>query len=179
MFPFILYSTSNNSMLKSLVTTDLDTKFLNSKTFIKAIESELYKASKVEVPTALLLIQIDDFLEESSLFESDPFPKVLKSIASSIRDETNISNIVGRISNRVFGVFFFNISSKDVFLWAEKLRIKIARTSVTVSTKQNTYTISVGIASSRENMDINALVENAELALKKALEKGGNSVTKI
>jgi len=28
-------------------------------------------------------------------------------------------------------------------------------------------------------MDINALIENAELALKKALEKGGNSVTKI
>jgi len=179
MFPFILYSTSNNSMLKSLVTTDLDTKFLNSKTFIKAIESELYKASKVEVPTALLLIQIDDFLEESSLFESDPFPKVLKSIASSIRDETNISNIVGRLSNRVFGVFFFNVSSKDVFLWAEKLRLAIARKPVAVISKQTTFTVSIGIANSTNKTEVEEVIYNAELALKKALEKGGNSVKNL
>ena len=61
----------------------------------------------------------------------------------------------------------------------EKLRIKIARTPVSVATKQTTYTVSIGIAAAHENMGINDLVENAELAVKKAAEKGGNSVKNI
>jgi diguanylate cyclase (GGDEF)-like protein len=178
-FPYILYSTSNNNTLKNLVTIDLETKFLNAKSFLKAIEAELYKASKVEVPTSLVLIQIDDFLEEGSLFESDPFPKVLKSITSTIKDEVNISNVVGRLSNRVFGVFFFNSNPKDVFLWAEKLRLAIARKPISVISKQTTFTVSIGIANSTNKTDVEEVIYNAELALKKAIEKGGNSVKNL
>ncbi len=96
-----------------------------------------------------------------------------------IKDATNIQNTVSRISRDVFAIYFFNAESKDVFLWAEKLRIKIARTPVSVATKQTTYTVSIGIATAHENMGINNLVENAELAVKKAAEKGGNSVKNI
>lgn len=178
-FPYILYSTSNNATLKNFITIDLETKFLNSKAFIKALESELHKASKIEVPTALVLIQIDDFLEEGSLFDNDPFPKVLKSIANTIQNEINLTNVVGRISQRVFGVFFFNTNSKDVFLWAEKLRLAIARKPIAVFSKQNTFTVSIGIANSTNKTDVGEVIYNAELALKKALEKGGNSVKNL
>jgi diguanylate cyclase (GGDEF)-like protein len=96
-----------------------------------------------------------------------------------IKEATNTQNIVGRISKDVFAIYFFNADSKDIFLWAEKLRIKIARTPVSVATKQTTYTVSVGISTAHENMGITDLIENAELALKKALEKGGNAVKNI
>lgn len=178
-FSYIVYSFTNQKILKNLLSVDIETKLLNAKSFLKIANSDLMKAKAATLSSTLAIIKIDKFIDDESLFESNPFPKVLKSITEMIIEATSELNVVGRISRDVFGVYFFNTESKDVFLWAEKLRIKIARTPVTVSTKQSTYTVSVGIASVRENMDINALIENAELALKKALEKGGNSVTKI
>jgi diguanylate cyclase (GGDEF)-like protein len=128
---------------------------------------------------AIALIKIDDFIEEDSLFEGNPFPKVLKAIANTIREEITPLNLFGRLDEKVFGVYFFNASTKDVFLWAEKLRIKIARKPIAVVTKQTTFTVSIGVASAANKTDVKIVLDNAELALNKALEKGGNSVKSI
>jgi len=178
-FSYIIYSYANQKLLKNLLSLDVETKLLNGKSFLKAANSDLTKAKSANVPSSLAILKIDKFIDDESLFEGNPFPKVLKSITDMIKDATNIQNTVGRISRDVFAIYFFNAESKDVFLWAEKLRIKIARTPVSVATKQTTYTVSIGIATAHENMGINNLVENAELAVKKAAEKGGNSVKNI
>jgi diguanylate cyclase (GGDEF)-like protein len=178
-FSYIIYSYTNQKTLKSLLSVDVETKLLNGKSFLKNASSDLAKAKKANLQSSMAILKIDKFIDDDSLFEGNPFPKVLKSITDMIKEATNMQNIVGRISKDVFAIYFFNADSKDVFLWAEKLRIKIARTPVSVATKQTTYTVSVGISTAHENMDINDLVENAELALKKALEKGGNSVKNI
>ncbi len=178
-FSYIIYSYTNQKVLKSLLSLDVETKLLNGKSFLKEAKSDLTKAKSANVPSSLAILKIDKFIDDESLFEGNPFPKVLKSITDMIKDATNTENRVGRISRDVFAIFFFNADSKDVFLWAEKLRIKIARTPVSVAAKQTTYTVSIGIAATHKNMGINDLVENAELALKKAAEKGGNSVKNI
>ncbi len=139
----------------------------------------MLRLKEFNIPSSLCLIQIDDFLEQESLFEGDPFPKVLLSVTQSIRDEMTPLNILGRLSHKVFGVYFFNSTTKDVFLWAEKLRIKIARKPISVVTKQTTFTISIGVASANNKTDVDEVIHNAELALNKALEKGGNTVKSI
>ena len=85
----------------------------------------------------------------------------------------------GRIEKRIFAVYFFNAQSKDVFLWAEKLRIKIARKPISVVSKQTTFTVSIGVASTTGKTNSEELLHDAELALNKALEKGGNTVKSI
>lgn len=178
-FSYIIYSYMNQKVLKSLLSLDVETKLLNGKSFLKQASSDLRKAKSANVQSALAILKIDKFIDDESLFDENSFPKVLKSITDMIKEVTNIQNTVGRISRDIFAIYFFNVDSKDVFLWAEKLRIKIARTPVSVATKQTTYTVSIGIAAAHENMGINDLVENAELAVKKAAEKGGNSVKNI
>jgi diguanylate cyclase (GGDEF)-like protein len=178
-FSYIIYSFSNQKLLRNLLSVDVETKMLNGKNFLKEANRDLSKAKAVNLPSTIAIIKIDKFIDDESLFESNPFPKVLKSISDAIKGATTNNNIVGRISRDIFGIYFFNSDSKDVRLWAERLRLKIARTPIAVSSKQTTYTISVGIAAAHENMEINALFENAELALKKAIEKGGNSVKDI
>lgn len=178
-FSYIVFSYSSQSMLRSLLSVDVDTKFLNNKSFVKALETELQKAAKVEVPGALALIKIDDFIDESSLFEGDPYKKVLKAITEILKEELTPFNIIGRLNTRIFGVYFFNSSTKEVFLWAEKLRVKIARKPIAVISKQTTFTVSIGVATTTNKTDVDEVVYNAELALKKALEKGGNSVKSI
>ena len=147
--------------------------------FIKQVSSDLVKANEFEAPCALALIQIDDFLEERSLFETDPFPKVLASINQSIKSEITPLNILGRLGEKLFACYFFNSSTKDVFLWAEKLRIKIARKPISVVSKQTTFTVSIGVASALQKTDVEDVLKNAELALNKAYQKGGNTVKSI
>ena len=113
------------------------------------------------------------------MFDGDPFPKVLRVIAETIAKEMTPLNIFGRIDEKLFAVYFFNTDAKNVFIWAEKLRVKIARKPITVVSKQNTYTVSIGVASTLGKLDSDEVFNNAELALQKAVEKGGNAVKNI
>jgi diguanylate cyclase (GGDEF)-like protein len=176
---YIIYSYSTQTLLKSYLAVDIETKVLNESTFRTLLKSDIYKAQAVKVAGALALIRIDDFLEQESLFEGNPFPKVLQAVNEMISQELTPLSILGRLSERVYAVHFFHSTTKDVFLWAEKLRVKIARKPIAVVSKQTTYTVSIGIASTTNKSDVDEVIYNAELALQKAIEGGGNKVRNI
>ena len=167
---FVIYSYSSQKLLQSYLAFDIETRALNA---------DLIKSEQLKIPGALALIKIDDFLEQESLFDGNPFPKVLSTISESIAKEMTPLNILGRLDEKVFAVYFFNSTTKDVFIWAEKLRVKIARKPIAVVTKQTTYTISVGVASTTNKLDVDEVIHNADLALQKAVERGGNTVKNI
>ncbi len=176
---FVIYSYSSQKLLQSYLAFDIETRALNADTFKERLSSDLIKSEQLKIPGALALIKIDDFLEQESLFDGNPFPKVLSTISESIAKEMTPLNILGRLDEKVFAVYFFNSTTKDVFIWAEKLRVKIARKPIAVVTKQTTYTISVGVASTTNKLDVDEVIHNADLALQKAVERGGNTVKNI
>jgi diguanylate cyclase (GGDEF)-like protein len=176
---FLIYSQSSRKVLKNLTSIDVDTKALNLNSFKERLHSDLIKSDQLKVPGTLALVKIDDFLEQESLFDSDPLPKVLTTVADIILSEMTPLNLFGRIDDRLFGVYFFNCTTKTVFIWAEKLRVKIARLPIPVVTRQTTFTVSIGIASTTSKVDVDEVIYNANLALQKAVEKGGNSVRNI
>jgi len=176
---YVVYSYSTQVLLKSLLAIDVETRALSGEIFKERMAADLYKAEQAKVPGALALIRIDDFLEQESLFEGDPFPKVLTSVTKTIENEMTPLNLFGRMEEKVFGVYFFNATPKDVFLWAEKLRVKIARKPIAVVSKQTTYTISVGVAAASNKSDVEEILYNADLALQKAVQMGGNRVRNV
>ncbi len=176
---FVIYSYSTQKLLRSFLAVDIETKALNMGTFKERMISDLVKAEKLNIPSALALVRIDDFLEQESLFDGNPFPKVLESVSEMIIKEITPFNLFGRLDEKLFAIYFFNSNTKDVFIWAEKLRVKIARKPIAVVSKQTTYTISVGISSATNKLDVEEIIHNADLALQKALERGGNTVRNI
>ena len=176
---FIIYSFSTQALYKSYLAIDIETKTLTADSFKERMTSDLLKGELLKIPCSMALIRIDDFLEQESLFDGNPFPNVLSTITETISKELTPLNILGRISERVFGIFFFNSNTKDVFLWSEKLRVKIARHPIAVVSKQTTYTVSIGVASATNKGTADEIIYNADLALQKALEKGGNTVRNI
>lgn len=176
---YVIYSHSSQTLIKSLIALDLDTRALNAETFKERLSSDLYKAQSLNIAGALALVKIDEFLEQESLFDGDPLPKVLKVVAETIAKEMTPLNIFGRIDEKLFAVYFFNTDPKNVFIWAEKLRVKIARKPISIVSKQNTYTVSIGVASTLGKLEVDEVINNAELALQKAVEKGGNAVRNI
>jgi diguanylate cyclase (GGDEF)-like protein len=178
-FSYIIYSYSTRKLLENLTAIDMETRALNESTFKERLSSDLIKARELRVQSAIALIRIDDFLDQESLFDGDPLPKVLAAVSKTIDQEMTPLNLFGRLDEKIFAVYFFNSDSKKVFVWAEKLRIKIARKPIAIVSKQSTYTISIGIASTTKKVDADAAIEKANLALQKAMEKGGNSVQNI
>lgn len=176
---YIIYSHSSQKLLRSLIALDLDTRALNAENFKQRLAEDLFKQYSVKAQGALALIKIDDFLEQESLFDGDPFPKVLEAVAESISEDLTPLTIFGRLEERIFAVHFFNTEPKAVYIWAEKLRVKVARNPVNVISKQNTYTISIGVATTTGRTNTDEVLENAHLALQKAVEKGGNTVRNI
>ena len=176
---FAIHSFSSQTLLKSFITLDIETHTLNTFSFKERVSADLHKAVQLKVPGAIALVRIDDFLEQESLFDGNPFPKVLSTVAEIISSEMTPLTTFGRINEKVFGVYFFNSTTKDIFLWAEKLRVKIARKPIAVVSKQTTYTVSVGIASASNKTNVEEIIYNADLALQKALERGGNTVRSI
>ena len=176
LFALRIHSFSTINILKGLLSVDVETRVLNLDSFIERFTIDIVRSKEIGLPGALALIQIDAFLEQETLFESDPFPKVLKSIAETISDEITPLTLMGRLSSRVFAVYFFNTSPKEAFLWAEKLRIKIARKHIAVVSKQTSFTVSIGVAATTNKSDVQDIMLSAEMALKKATEGGGNSV---
>lgn len=176
---FVIYSHSTHTLLKGLLEVDLETRALSIDGFKERLSSDLMKMHSLNAPGAIALIKIDDFLEQESLFESDPLPKVIKIVAETISKEMTAMNLFGRMGEKIFVVHFFNTIPKNVFIWAEKLRVKIARKPIAIVSKQTTYTVSIGVATTTGKLDADDVLYNAELALQKAIEKGGNTVRNI
>jgi len=158
---------------------DFETRALNASSFRERLGVDLIKAKQLEIPGTLVLLKIDDFIEQESLFDENPLPKVVSIVAEIISDEISALNLFGRMDDRIFGIYFFNATTKNVFIWAEKLRVKIARKPVSVLSKQTTFTVSIGIASTTNKDNVDEVLHNANLALNKALEKGGNAVLNV
>ncbi len=178
-FTFFVYTYSTHALFANLLSLDVETRTLTYDAFINQSNADMLKAEEVNAPSVLALIKIDEFLDDRSLFETDPFPKVLQTISNIIKNEITPLCNIGRLGEKLFGIYFFNSTTKDVFLWAEKLRIKIVRKHISVVSKQTTFTVSIGVASAKQKSSIEEVLKNAELALNKALEKGGNSVKSI
>lgn len=176
---YIIYSHSTQKLLKNLTSVDFESRALNAASFKERLGSDLIKAKQLEIPGTLALLKIDDFMEQESLFADDPLPKVVTVVSEIIQDEMSALNLFGRLDDRIFAIYFFNATTKNVFIWAEKLRVKIARKPISVVSKQTTFTVSIGIASTTNKDNVDEVLHNANLALNKALEKGGNAVLNV
>ncbi len=176
LFAYYIQCYSGQKFLHTLISVDVETGVLNKKYFFKQLEAELKKDKMMKVGSNLVLIKIDDFLDENSLFEKGLVTKVVRLISKMIVKELPELNIIGRLQERVFAIYFYNSKQNDVAVWAEKIRTLIARESLPVMSKQKNYTISVGIVSTKDKDSVEDVIKDAELALSKAIKAGGNKV---
>ncbi len=176
---FMIHSISTQHLLKSLLALDIETRALNAATFKERLQNDLIRANELKIKSAIAVIKIDEFLEQASLFDTNPFMKVLTTVSELISNEMTAFSMYGRLSEKIFAVYFFNANSKDVYIWAEKLRVRVARQTISVSARQTTFTISVGVAAANGKPDAEELIYNANLALQKAIDSGGNKVRNI
>ena len=179
MLSFVVYAYSSQVLLKSLAAFDVETRLYNKKMFERLLAVELEKSNRREIPTVLLLMSLDEVFQQESLFEENPVSKIIKAVGESVKEELPPTALFGRLDEKMLGIHFYDITAQDVYLWAERVRIKIARLNFPTASGQSTFTVSMGIASCTGRNSVAEVFENADLALQKAIQDGGNKVNNI
>lgn len=175
-FAFIIYSFSKQSFLKENIMLDIPTGLLIKDAFEFKVKEELNKLFDLKLEGVISLIEIDEIEGESSLFDENLVHKAVVNLSEVIKENLSYFSFSGRVNERTFAVFFFNKNIKDVLVWAEKIKKKIANVPFSSSGKQTTATVSIGLASNFKGGNYQEIYLNADLALKKAKEQGGNTV---
>ena len=177
LFAYYVHNYVNTAYLKNLISLDPATLVLTRKEFFERTKSYLSLEKLCDKEGVIALISVDLSEEEASLFDNKILPKAMKSIASLIKEELRENSFIGKLSGKIFGVYFFDFDSNDVKIWAEKTRKKIAQSTFTGLSNQARYTVSIGTASTKGKERLEKIIGDAEMALQKSIDMGGNKVT--
>ncbi len=177
LFAYYVHNYVNTAYLKNLISLDPATLVLTRKEFYERTKSYLSLEKLCDKEGVVALISVDLSEEEASLFDNKILPKAMKSIASLIKEELRENSFIGKLSGKIFGVYFFDFDSNDVKIWAEKTRKKIAQSTFTGLSNQARYTVSIGTASTKGKERLEKIIGDAEMALQKSIDMGGNKVT--
>lgn len=169
---YIVYMQSTRNLIKSYISVDLETQILHKFSFEELVRADIKKAQQTDTPASFSLILLDEFEEEENLFGSNNHAELIRKLKDRIKELLPEMATFGRIDKHLFGIFFFNMKSTDVHMWAEKLRVQQASDVLPVLTSQNTFTISVGIAPLTDGQQYEDIFKNAMNALEKASQKG-------
>ncbi|NLZ39615.1 MAG: diguanylate cyclase [Firmicutes bacterium] len=166
--------------LKFLATTDSLSGLYNRAEFMNLAQREFSRAKRNNEELSLLIMDLDNFKTINDTFGHAAGDEVIREMGSMIKSSFRRTDIAGRIGGEEFAVVLKNASLADAKRLAEQFRENIARRKVIFGKQEIGVTVSIGVASIRNNNDasnnITDILKIADDALYKAKAKGRNCV---
>jgi diguanylate cyclase (GGDEF)-like protein len=158
--------------------TDQMTGLLNRRGFDDAATARLTKAHEANLTTTVLMCDLDRFKTINDKFGHEFGDKVLVAIAGVLRlfaQETGA--LVARHGGEEFAALMIGITPEQAARYAEDLRHACAK-EVFSEDMSACVTISIGLASSRGEIDLPKIMRMADQALYVAKHRGRNRVAR-
>lgn len=155
---------------------DVLTEIPNRTLFVDRLNQSLDKSRYEKRNVAIFCIDLDRFKLVNDIFGANLGDIVLREVAKRLTGSVREGDTVARLGSDEFGIALSHVGhSEDVILVAEKVMRNISEV-VAADGREIMITPSVGIAISPSDGDNPlTLMQNAELALSKAKEQGGNN----
>jgi diguanylate cyclase (GGDEF)-like protein len=171
-----------NKYHESMSMLDDLTGLYNRRYFYRQIEAALARSKRFRQPLCLLILDLDYFKAINDSYGHGFGDIVLKDVANALKEEIRESDILARFGGEEFVITFTDIDSKKGNFFAERIRKRIASLDWKVQGQEVKITISIGVhclaekALEQDNLDIDALLNYADLALYAAKAGGRNRV---
>ena len=153
------------------------TGLLNRRYFEEALERELRRAIRYNLPVSLLMADIDHFKMYNDAQGHHQGDNVLKEVTTRLTENTRQVDIVARFGGEEFVVILPMTTKTHARLVAEKLRRSVEETKIPGEEilPGGRLTISLGLAAYPDDAsDPTGLVQAADAALYAAKRKGRN-----
>ncbi len=163
--------------LEKLAITDPLTELYNRRYFFERGWNEYVRARRYEHALAVVMMDIDYFKKVNDLYGHICGDKVLVSVAALLKKTVRGIDLMARFGGEEFIALLPETDLKGVQLLAERMRLEIADTPIEHNGKSFHISISIGIAMiDANNGDFEGMINQADIALYKAKDKGRNRV---
>lgn len=165
---------------RELATRDWLTQVFNRKTFSDLAKRELARATRNDHETSLLMVDIDRFKLVNDTFGHPVGDEALIHLVRIIKDSVRVQDLYGRYGGEEFVILLAETSSNEAFQIAERLRERVADSTLVINYITIKMTISIGIATmiGHDHPDLDVLINQADIAMYNA-KKAGRNCTRI
>ena len=159
--------------LQALARTDQLTQIYNRVYLDELLKNQYYRYQRNSEPCSVILIDIDYFKSVNDDFGHRVGDKVLIEFARLLSSSIREGDVIGRWGGEEFLIVLPHTELEQAVLLAEKLRKKIEKYEFS---EVGNKTASFGLACFEDDISIEKLIDNADVALYKAKAQGRNNV---
>lgn len=158
-------------------TTDFLTGVSNKQAFDEFASAEIKRSRRYNIPTCLVLLDLDHFKKVNDTFGHSVGDRVLTEIGILLKRMTRQHDLIARIGGEEFGLLLTHTDIESGHAVAEAFRREIQNLEIKHAAINLSVTSSFGVAELRESDTLESLLERADIHLYKAKDKGRNRVS--
>lgn len=165
--------------LALLSTHDPLSRVYNRRGMDEAVQLSLAAANRHEMPTAAIMVDVDHFNDINNSFGPGTGDLVIRKVAEILQNCCRDSDVVARVDGEKFMLVMPETNLDQARLLAERIRLAIGERPQLVDDQRIAITVSVGVASSQGDADLDTLALEADQAMQLAKQAGRNQVASI
>ena len=163
--------------LLELAHTDALTGIPTRKTLLDRFDAEWSRARRYRLPLSCVMFDIDFFKRINDVLGHTAGDQVIQSIAGLLRTSSRVSDLICRYGGEEFCAVLPETTEAQAYIWAERLRRRIADQLISAGGKQVQVTASFGVAQRLDDTDSPAeLLDLADQAMLVAKQSGRDRV---
>lgn len=162
--------------LARLEVVDALTDVPNRRGFYQALAPWMALARRPGMPTALILLNLDQFKRVNDSYGHSVGDVVLKAMVDICKKQLRDSDLMGRLGGAEFALQLPRTSLQDAAMVAERIRSALAEAPVRADKAMISLTASMGVTTIRADDSTVTLFKRADGALQLAMLNGANRV---
>ncbi len=164
-------------MANYMINIDTLTKCMTRQYFMETAEKEFVRAKRLQLPLALLMLDIDHFKKINDNHGHHIGDQALQRFAEVVLEQKRAQDVFGRLGGEEFGLLLPNTTLKNAKLAAERIQKIWAHSPISETLESVHSTVSIGVAEiSSADCTFNALLQRADNMMYKAKRRGRNRV---
>jgi len=162
--------------LRELAAIDDMTGLRNRRDFLAHAETEWSRRERYGQALSLLILDIDSFKSINDRFGHDMGDQVIIGIANLCVKTKRQTDVAGRLGGEEFAILLPDTDVGGAALFAERLRLTIAREGPRLPDPNRSATVSIGVSTAEMATTLQELLKQADAALYQAKNAGRNAV---
>ena len=162
---------------KTAALVDPLTGISNRRAFLQDGEAQLKRQANDPCPTAVMLLDLDNFKSINDRFGHAIGDRVLQLFADVAGNCMRRMDLFGRLGGEEFAALLVDTTREKAMAVAEEIRAAFAKATSEVDGRPVVATVSIGVVISYDAvLDISALLAQADHALYRAKDNGRNRI---